>query len=207
MSPSATANAVAHVPGRQQAGAHRPRRVEEVDGDRGRGTGDAVDPGIARVLDDPLPCGVQGGRHRDLGDHAGVECSDGEGRLILLGFDEASLQRERDDGSEHVSAVRHGVHEVAVGAQLREQEVQVGLPRRVAGHDADLAGQGRGAAESVDLARIRGPHHGQQHRVTLRAVGRQILGDEEGAPRGAPTHEQALDGGLTTHGTWAGCRL
>jgi hypothetical protein len=108
---------------------------------------------------------------------------------------EALLDGEREDGREHIAAIRRGIHEWLVEAHLREQEFEIDARPRGALDDADLAGQGIRAAQPIDLAGIGRAHGGQQDAVAQRRVPRQVLRQKEGALRGAATHQGAGNGG------------
>jgi hypothetical protein len=59
--------------------------------------------------------------------------------------------------------------------------------------DRDLAGERAAAADAVDLQQVRRADRADQRLVPLGVVGGQPVAQEEGAARGAGTHQNAGD--------------
>ena len=108
------------LPGREDRAGDRAPGVEEVQPDRRRGAGHAVDPRIARVGDP-----AAGSLHGDVDARAGVDVVDAHRRGAVGGRYEPLLDRERADARQHVAAVGAGVHRPLADPDLGEQVVHV----------------------------------------------------------------------------------
>ena len=192
---------VTHLAGGQQARADRARSVQEVDGDRRRAAGHAVNPGVAAIAHSPA-LRRHGRLHGHIALHVGVERQHPHRGGVALWFYQATFQRKRHHRGQHVAAVGAGVHGVFVRLQLGEQKIQRHARRTAGADDANLAGQRVGAAQSVNLAPVRRAHHGQQHAVAGGHVGGQVRGQKKRAARAAATHKEGGDGSL--HGPIVG---
>src|SRR5690606_17477254 len=95
------------------------------------------------------------------------------------------------DAGQYVAAVLLVGDDRLVDEDLQEQIVHVGVRALRARQNRDLGGQRVGAADAVDLARVGRAHDRQEQRVALGRVGRQVVGEEIRALRGAAAHPQA----------------
>ena len=105
--------------GKHRAG-HRAPGVEEVQPDRRRGAGDAVDAGLAVVGDAPARR-----QHGHVDARARVDVEHAHRRLAVLRRHQALLDRERRDARQHVAAVGPRVDRLLADADLGEQVVDV----------------------------------------------------------------------------------
>ena len=181
--------------GREQRSRLGADDVHEVEQDRRRRAGDPVDGRLAVVLD----MAVRGPDDR-LDEGVGVDVADVHHGPGIVRRHQTAIDGEGAHARQHVAAGGTVVHESPVHRDLGEQIVHV-RPRVVRGRDdGDLAGQGGGAAHAVDLTLVGGAHGGEQDPVAGRVVGRQLAGQEVRSSRGAATHHDAGDCGLSCHG-------
>ena len=81
-------------------------------------------------------------------------------------------------------------------ADLAEQKIDVAIGPLRPRHDGDLARQRMGAADAVDLARIRRAHDRQEQRVARGRIGGKVVGQEIGALGGAAPKDHARNARL-----------
>ena len=173
--------------GKHRAGDRAPG-VEEVQADRRRGAGHAVDAGLAVVGDAPARR-----QHGHVDARARVDVEHAHRRLAVLRAHQPLLDRERRDAREHVAAVGPRVDRLLPDADLREQVVDVAARLRRLRDDRDLAGQRAAAADAVDLQQVGRADRADQRLVARRLVLRQPFAQEERSARGAGTHQDAGD--------------
>ena len=185
--------------GEHRAGDRAPG-VEEVELDRCRGAGHAIDAGRAFV-----DHSAAGRLHRDVDARLRVDVVDTHPRPAGLRFHEALFDGERRHAREHVAAVGACVHALVADADLREQVVHVAARLRALRNDRHLAGERAAAAHAVHLQQV-GRADGADQRLVARSIAfGQPFAQEEGAARGAGTHQDAGEGqaGHGRHGVVA----
>ena len=118
-------------------------------------------------------------------------------RLAVLRRHEPGLDRKRSNAREHVAAVRRRVDPALADDDLDEEIVHVGLARRRAANDRDLARERMRATRPVDLPCV-GTHCGDQHAVAQLLVRRQRVALEIQAFGASAAHQKT--GNSRLHG-------
>ena len=149
--------------GKQRTGDRAPG-IEEVQADRRRRAGHAVDAGLAVVGDAPA-----GGQHRHVDARARVDVEHAHRGLAVPRRHQPLLDREGADAREHVAAVGPRVDRLLADADLGEQVVDVAARLRGLRDDRDLAGQRAAAADAVDLQQVGRADRADQRLVARRA--------------------------------------
>ena len=145
---------------RQQCAAHRAGGIEEIDANCRRGPRHARDCSLSVISDIAA-------RRRHVSDSgvSGVHHVDPDWRNWIAPWNEAALNRKRAHAGQHIPAVRRDVDERSIDGNLREEIVDIDTRPRGTRNDCHLAGQGVGATNPVDLARIGRSHDGEQHAI------------------------------------------
>src|SRR5207302_1595579 len=99
------------------------------------------------------------------------------------------IHLERADDREHVDADRLAIDDRYRHRDLREQVIHVGALAPRPADDRDLARQGIGSPDAVDLQRMRRAHDAEQDRVAPPGIRRQVRGEEIRTARSAAAHE------------------
>ena len=146
----------------------RTPRVEEVEQDRRRGAGHAIDARVAFI--GHAPAGVW---TVDVDSRPGIDVEDANASWCRP-LRESGPARSRTAATpdEHVSAVRPRVDRPMADAHLREEIVDVAARLGRARHDGDLAVQRAAAAHAVELERVGGADGADQRLVTRLVVRR-----------------------------------
>jgi hypothetical protein len=152
--------------------------------------GHAVDRGVAFVCDFAARRLYDG-----LDQLAGVAIQDPQRGFRECCANEASFDRERPDRSEHISAIRRGIHSVASDRNLGEQVFDVDAGMRRCADDHRFAGKTVATSDAVDLANVFGAHDSEQRAMQSAGIVRQI-GRKEERPfgRSAPHHQARYAG-------------
>ena len=190
-------DAVDHVdalPGGKHRARHRAPGIQEVQPDRRRRAGHAVDAGAALVGD-----AAARGQHRHVDARAGVDVEHPHRGLAVLRGHQTLLDGEWRHAREHVAAVGPGVDAALAHAHLGKQVVDVAARLGRLRDDGHLAGQRAAAAHAVDLQQVGRADGADQRLVTGRLVGRQPVAQKERPAGGAGTHQDARDHG--SHGS------
>jgi hypothetical protein len=106
---------------------------------------------------------------------------DAHRRHVARDGDGAALERRRADPGEDVAAGLGVGDDRLIDEDLEEQIVDVGISPRRRRQDRDLGRQRVGAADAVDLARIRRAEDAQEKRVPRRRIPGQVGREEVGA--------------------------
>jgi hypothetical protein len=133
-----------------------------------------------------------GGERSDCG-IAGVDQADANAGLAAVRLDQAPLDGEGADACQEIAAGLRRRHAGVVDSHLEEQIVDVDLSGGRPRDDGNLAREGMGAPDAVDLTRVGAPHDAEDQLVARCGVVRQVLGEEIRALRCPTAHEHASD--------------
>ena len=182
---------------RQKSAANGALGVEEIDDDRRGGARRAVDPRAAGIIH---PAARR--LHREFGDRAGVQGAHLDPGQRTRRRDQTALDGEGRDAGEDIAAIGRDIDHRPVEQDLAEEEIDI--DPGLIGHrdDRHFAGQRMGAAEAIDLTRVRRAHHRQDDGIPRRRIARQIVGEEISAFRCAAAHQRASHALLHDRVSW-----